>query len=254
MVLVRIAAVSYLNTIPFLYGIRHAGNDLCAELLLSPPAGCAEALRRNEVDIALLPSAEVPNIPGIHLIGNHCIGAVDAVRTVVLMSDAPMEKIRRIYLDPHSRTSVALARILARESWKIAPEWVAMEGFDGVGSDPEGGYVLIGDKVFGYEGRMAHTWDLSHEWYAMTGLPFAFAVWVARDGVDPETVAALEAALDYGVAHIPEASREDNRVDYATAVDYLTHCIDFTLDAPKRRALELFWKKHREDATKINPG
>ena len=36
----RIAAVSYLNTIPFIYGIGHEGN-LRAELLLSPPAVCS---------------------------------------------------------------------------------------------------------------------------------------------------------------------------------------------------------------------
>lgn len=36
-----IAAVSYLNTIPFIYGIRHEGN-FRADLLLSPPSECTK--------------------------------------------------------------------------------------------------------------------------------------------------------------------------------------------------------------------
>ena len=70
----RIAAVSYLNTIPFIYGIRHAGN-LRAELLLTPPALCASNFIDGNADIALLPSAVVPRLKDAELVTDFCIGA-----------------------------------------------------------------------------------------------------------------------------------------------------------------------------------
>ena len=80
----RIAAVSYLNTIPFIYGIEHAGAGLHAELLLSPPRGCAEALRDGKADLALIPVAAIPGISDLRIVTPYCIGASGPVRTVVL--------------------------------------------------------------------------------------------------------------------------------------------------------------------------
>jgi len=253
---VRIAAVSYLNTVPFIYGIRHAGTDLHADLLLSPPAGCAEALAEGRADIALIPVAEIPEIPDIEMIGSHCIGACRRVRTVVLMSDTPLHQIKAIRLDPHSRTSVALVRMLA-DHWGIAPAWESLVDFADVKPTPGVGYTLIGDKVFGYEPMFRYKYDLAEAWNEWIRLPMVFAVWVARRGTDPAVIDRLEAALDYGVAHIPEAVAEDlgereRHVDAATAVEYLTDNIQFDLDYLKRVSLDIFWEKLRD--LRRNPG
>ena len=81
----RIAAVSYLNTIPFIYGIGHEGN-LRAELLLSPPAVCAKNFAEHKADIALVPAAAVPSLADAEIVTEYCIGAAGPVRTVVLLS------------------------------------------------------------------------------------------------------------------------------------------------------------------------
>jgi chorismate dehydratase len=247
----RIAAVSYLNTVPFIYGIRHAGDDLRADLLLTPPAGCAANIKAGRADIALIPIAGIPDIPEIEIIGSHCISANDNVRTVVLMSASPLEEIHTIYLDPHSRTSVNLVRILATERWKIAPRWLPLTDFADVKPEKGVGYTLIGDKVFGYETQFPYTYDLAHAWNEWTGLAFVFAAWVARKGVDPARIDALEKALDYGIHHIEEAVTADRverqrGVDHATAVRYLTENIDFELDFLKRESMEVFFEKLRQ--------
>ena len=108
----RIAAVSYLNTIPFIYGIEHAGAGLHAELLLSPPRGCAEALRDGKADLALIPVAAIPGISDLRIVTPYCIGASGPVRTVVLASADPLENVDTVYLDSHSLTSVRLVRLL----------------------------------------------------------------------------------------------------------------------------------------------
>lgn len=253
---VRIAAVSYLNTVPFIYGIRHAGADLHADLLLSPPAGCAEDLAAGRADIALIPVAGIPEIPDIEIIGNHCIGATRRVRTVVLLSDTPLHQIHTIRLDPHSRTSVALVRMLAGH-WGVDPAWEPLADFSEVKPAPGVGYTLIGDKVFGYESMFPYKYDLAEAWNEWIRLPMVFAVWVARRGVDPAFVERLDAALQYGVEHIPEAVAEDlgereRHVDEATAVEYLTENIQFDLDYLKRVSLDIFWEKLRD--LRRNPG
>lgn len=255
MMVTRIAAVSYLNTIPFIHGIEHGRTDLRPGLLLSPPAGCAEALRAGKADIALLPSGVLPAFSDIDIITPYCIGANGPVRTVVLASNGPVEGIRRIALDSHSLTSVRLVRMLARERWAIDPIWEELTDYSLPNrEDPTQGYLLIGDKVFGQEGRFNYSYDLSAEWSAMTGLPFAFALWVARRGTPPEVVDALEGALRYGVARIPEAVERYGYSDRNYAVGYLENNIDFNLDADKRKALELYWQKASEADPPAEPG
>ena len=107
------------------------------------------------------------------------------------------------------------------------------------------GYILIGDKVFTHESKFRYLYDLAAEWQAMTNLPFAFAAWVARDTVPAEDIERLEQALRYGTAHIQEAVAWSEYASRPYAVDYLTKNIDFVLDAPKRRAMELYWQLGR---------
>ena len=116
------------------------------------------------------------------------------------------------------------------------------------------GYILIGDKVFDHEARFRYLYDLSDEWRAMTGLPFAFAAWVARGEVPQERVSQLEEALRYGTAHIPEAVAWSGYAARPYACDYLIRNIDFVLDAPKRRAMELYWQLGRRYDPPSTPG
>lgn len=239
-----ITAVSYLNTIPFVYGIKHADN-LRANLLLAPPADCAHNYIEGRADIALLPSAVVPQLTQTDIITDYCIGAVGAVRTVTIMSDVPIEKVKRIWLDSHSRTSVQLCGYLAEHKWHIAPEWLHLDDYTRVEYHaPEEAFLLIGDKVFNYENRFRYVYDLAVEWRSVTSLPFAFAVWVARKGVSYEVRDALQHALTFGVEHIWEAITESDYMGNdggITAYEYLTRNIDFILDEEKHRALKKFW-------------
>ncbi len=171
----RIAAVSYLNTIPFIYGIQHEGS-LRADLLLAPPAGCVDNYAEGRADIALIPAAAVPQMKSTNIITDYCVGASGPVRTVVVMSNSPIERVRRIFLDAHSRTSVQLTGYLAAKKWNIAPEWWTLSDYSLVAEARiDDAFLLIGDKVFDHEGLFAYTYDLAEEWKTLTGLPFACA-------------------------------------------------------------------------------
>ncbi len=237
---VNVAAVSYLNTIPFLYGLKQSVVAEEINLTLVPPAQCAELLETGAVAMALTPVAALPGLPRYHLTGNYCIGAGGPVRTVVLLANTPVENIQTVYLDAHSRTSVMLVRILAKHYWKIAP------GFRPFSADvlplKEGeGCLLIGDKVFAHEQDFRYRYDLAEAWLAFAGQPFVFAVWASTAPQDTAFLERFNAALEYGVTHIAEAiATEAGGFDKATATDYLTTNIDYAFDRRKQSGLQTF--------------
>ena len=249
-----IAAVSYLNTIPFIYGIKHEGN-LRADLLLAPPAGCYQNYIEGKADIALMPSAVVPTLKSTNIITDYCIGSSGKVRTVELFSNVPVHQIKRIFLDAHSRTSVQLLGYLAANVWHIQPEWYELVDYTQVAyAEPTDGFLLIGDKVFDNEGKFAYTYDLAEEWGKATKLPFTFAVWVARKGAAYEVRDELQAAFTYGIEHIYEAILESDYAEKEYAYDYLTRNIDFLFDIQKHNALKKFWDYGLKIEPKVNPG
>ena len=250
-----IAAVSYLNTIPFIYGIRHEGN-FRADLLLSPPSECTKNYVEGRADLALLPAAAVPSLKSTDVITEYCIGAVGPVRTVVLLSDGPVSEVRRVFLDPHSQTSVQLVGYLAAHRWKIAPEWYSLDDYEQLRHAQEGdAFLLIGDKVFDHEEKFRYKYDLATEWQAATKLPFAFAVWVARKGTPYEVIESLQHALTFGLEHTYEAILEAgfDKKPY-DAYEYLTRNIDYIFDNQKRRALQKFWDSGLKVSPRVNPG
>lgn len=238
----RISAVSYLNTYPFVYGILHSDQVHLFDLHLDVPSVCAERMKSGEADIALVPAGALPGIGGYSLIDGFCIGAVKEVETVLLLSQVPLNRIKKIYLDFDSRTSVELVRILARRYWKINPEYEKLKPGAAASIDPSEAIVAIGDKTFTMRPKYLFAYDLAAEWIRMTNLPFVFAVWISRVSLPGEIQIPFRKALEYSVAHIPE-SLEFFREKLPAGVDcraYLEENISYTLDAEKRRGLNLF--------------
>lgn len=251
----KIVAVSYLNTIPFVYGIEHEGS-LRADLTLAPPAECARLYMEGEADIALLPAAVVPQLKSTEIITDYCIGAVHSVRTVELMSNSEIKNIRRIFLDAHSRTSVQLLGYLAKSVWRIDPEWCPLDSYENLAAEAAEGdaFLLIGDKVFDNEGTFRYSYDLAEAWQGATKLPFCFAVWVARKGTPYSVIDSLQRALTFGIEHTYEAILEYGYGDREYAYEYLTHNIDFLFDEQKHKALQKFWNSGIKVEPRANPG
>ena len=249
-----IAAVSYLNTVPFIYGIRHA-DKLRAELLLAPPSACARNFIDRKADIALVPAGALPLMDDAEIVTNYCSGAEKSVRTVTVMSNVPIGEATVIHLDSHSMTSALLVRILAAELWHIRPEWRELTDYSAAEHPAEReAFLFIGDKVFGYEGKFRYTYDLADCWRELTGKPFVFAVWVARKGSAPELIDALESSLELGVERIWEAIVESVHSEKDHEYCYLTENIDLLFDYQKRQALELFRDKVKKFTPRANPG
>lgn len=241
----NIAAVSYLNTIPFVFGINRASSPMHGKLLLDVPAKCSENFITGKASIALIPAADLRLLTSYKLITDYCIGATSAVRTVVLVSNVALDKIETIYLDSHSHTSVQLVKILAKEKWNITPSYEELTNYNSIDYNSKSkAYLLIGDKVFNHENRFSHTFDLAQEWIDHTSLPFVFAVWVAHKDVVESEICTLNQELKYGIEHIEQAVKESiYNSDYERSIDYLTKNISFELTESKRIGLRTFLQK-----------
>lgn len=250
----RIAAVSYLNTTPFLYGVEHEG-VFRADLSLSDPSACLAAFLAREADIALVPAAAVPSLPDAQIVTPYCIGSYGASRMALLVSLDPITDIRRIFLDDDSSTSAQLLAWLVQKHWKITPEYILTAPSDRLQQPQKGdAFLVTDDRVFAPEGAFPYVFDLSAEWKKATRLPFAFAVWVARKGADFELIEGLQRAFTFGLERSYEALLAygfDSRID--ETYGYLAQ-IDYIFDNQKQKALKKIWDSGIKIAPRANPG
>ncbi|GHT15656.1 chorismate dehydratase [Bacteroidia bacterium] len=238
----QLSIVNYLNAAPFLYGLQRAVGD-GLRLKLQTPADCAASFFAGAADVALVPVGALLGQDDYRVVTNFCIGAVRRVHTVCLFAGEPLERLHTIYLDIHSRTSVLLMQILAKEFWQIHPKFLPSRG-DVYLPAAGVGYVLIGDKAFEAHHRFAQVYDLAQAWHTHTGLPFVFALWLSQKHVDTGCIAVIDEALRYGAAHLREViGEQEQRYAGVDVAHYLTQNIDYRYDAPKQKAVQLFLKK-----------
>jgi chorismate dehydratase len=240
----RISVVSYLNSAPLVQGILGSGLLSDCSVTLDIPSEGARKLASGEADIALVPVGAFAGQSSVHWIGNYCIGVEGPVRTVCLFSQVPLNEVRKVWLDPHSRTSVRLIRILARHHWQVEWEFMpAEEGFEKEKIRGNEAGLCIGDKVFSVEGKFPYKYDLAENWIAMTGLPFVFAGWASLKPVPEEMTARLDRAQESGIRSLdqilPELSRKYGLPEPVIR-NYLTKNISYPLTEIKKKGMELF--------------
>ncbi len=237
---IRISAVSYTNTKPFLYGIQHTNIIDKIDLSLDIPADCAQKLIDDKVDIGLIPVAAALNLPEWHIVSDYCIGAKGAVNSVFIFSNCDIREAKSVQLDPESRTSNNLARVLIKNFWKFEPQLITDAADYSQSTDPSTAFVQIGDRTFGKKEQFKYVYDLSEEWQKFTGLPFVFAAWIANKPIPKEFTDEFNTSLKFGLDHRTELLKElPKRPDFDLE-DYLLHKLDFNLTEDKKKALYLF--------------
>jgi chorismate dehydratase len=241
---IRISAVKYANTYPFLYGLTATGFDKKVILSTDHPADCAARLINGDADIGLIPVAALPSLKEYYIITDYCLGAYGKVKTVLLLSNCPFNEIQTINLDYRSRSSVNLARILAKNFWKREFAWKSTsDKFNFINIPGNEGVVLIGDQCFEFQDRFRFRADLAEEWYKFTGLPFTFACWTANKKLDEGFISEFNVALRTGVTDIPAVIKKYGTTGIIRGNDlkiYLTENMSFDLNDNKREAIRVF--------------
>ena len=229
----RVGSVGYLNAVPLTRGLEE-------QVIFTTPSKLAEMLRRDELDAALVSVVEVLHTDRYDILDGIAIASLGEVKSVLVAHRRPLEEAREIFCDPASLTSIELARVLLAERG-IKPEFKPLPSYD-FATLPDYA-LLIGDRALDLLlGKREHEiWDLGAAWYEMTSLPFVYAVWALRRGIENGALRQrLREACDFGMDTLDHiiASRTD--YDYDFRKDYLGWHIHFHLGMDEKRGLDRF--------------
>ena len=248
----RISAISYLNTAPLMWDFEHGDAGSHFEISYTIPSACARSLADGTADIGIIPAAAYTHIPGLQILPDVAIASRRAVRSILLVSKVPLDKVRTVALDTSSMTSVALAKILLqwlggeREYASMEPDVEKMLAHHDAG-------LLIGDPALQVDRSRYHTLDLAEEWIRITGKPFVFAFWAVRGEALKEMDSSLDlaavfrASRDHGLesSSLASIAREwSTNLNLAEGEvrSYLTQNIHYHLDAECLDGLQAFYK------------
>ncbi|MFT3880215.1 MAG: menaquinone biosynthesis protein [Gemmatales bacterium] len=240
---IRIGAVTYLNTKPLIYQLEQLAPD--ADVILDLPSRLADQLSAGQLDVGLIPIVEVFRGNGYRIVPNMAIASSGPVLSVTVFSKVPWQQMRTLALDEGSRTSAALVQVLLRKRYGRSVEtrpFLMNQPAEECDADA---VLLIGDRAMkaalpGYP----YSYDLGQEWTEWTGLPFVFAVWAVRPGVDlgPAAEALLESKRRgmENVAEIAWNESQQLQLDPAFCRRYLTNIIKFDLGTREWEGLRRF--------------
>lgn len=221
----RLGSVPYLNARPLTYSIAEP-------IALLEPSKLVIELAEGRLRAALVPIVEVlENAAAYHVVNGVAIGTLHSVYSVVVAHALPVVRLKSVALDPASKTSNQLLRVLLQKYFRITPRYVSS-------GEPAEGRLMIGDPAIAY--RQSHPderyLDLAQSWHAHTGLPFVFAVWaVRRDAAGADALAKnLRAAAVAGLAARDKIAR--NHFEYR----YLTEHLYYHLGEPQKKAIAAF--------------
>ncbi len=237
---IKIALVEYFNTLPFYDALLHDKSIDEENLLNRNPGECAALFYSGQAELALIPVVPFLLNGNAKLITNYCIGTEGEVRTVCLMSKVPLNEIKHVCLDSHSRTSVQLFHLLSKGFWNISPEH-SVVSVNELNLQEHDAILMIGDKVFKNENRFRYTYDLGKEWLKWTGLPFVFAVWVCKNHLSSAIEVRLNSIFERSFENLPILLKEYEQDNQSFDLEnYYEKNISFNFDEKKKMALKRF--------------
>ena len=245
---IRVGAVSYLNTKPFIYGLEHGPAKDQIELVVDYPSRLVNMLKTGQIDIGLVPVGALPGLGDYHIVSDYCIGTEGEVASVAVFSEVPMDEIEAVYLDYQSRTSVLLCKLLFERHWKKEVRFIEAQDesyIDQIKGKTAG--LIIGDRALKNRSNFPHIFDLGFAWREMTGLPFVFAVWVSLSYEKPKDILPFSDAIATGVKQIRKMIMELDQKLYTFDLEqYFLKNISYYIDNEKTKAVEFFLASSQE--------
>lgn len=249
----RISAISYLNTAPLLWDFDHGQAAKDFDIFYSVPSSCAAALREGTGDIGIIPAIAYNSIPDLVIIPEVTIAARGPVRSILLISKVPLEKVRTVATDNSSMTSVALTKVLFSKWWGGGREFHSLAPELGTMLRECDAALIIGDPALKVDRSRYHVLDLAEEWRRLSGKPFVFAFWAVREAALSEMQPLLDlagifqASRDHGLepTALEQIAREWSerlQITPAAVKDYLTRNIYYQLDQDCLDGMELFFR------------
>jgi chorismate dehydratase len=229
----RIGSVKYLNAAPLTHGIE-------GEICFATPARLAQMLRRDELDTALVSITEVLLNDRYDILDGIAIASLGEVYSVFLAHKKPLEAVREVYCDTASLTSVNLLKVLLAERG-LQPEFKPLESY--AAAREKDFVLLIGDAAIEFR-RAPHEheiFDLGYAWLEMTKLPFVYAVWALRRGIENAALRRrLRQTKRFGLERLDHIIETRPEFDADFRRDYFEWHIQYHLGEDEKRAIARF--------------
>ena len=245
----RLGTVPYVNAAPLLWGLQ---KDAGIEVVARPPSRLARLLEKEELDGAILPVVELLRHPQWERVSTSCIATRGNVQSVLLFLKRGTKRLRRVALDPHSRTSQMLTRLVVRRLSGQLPHCFEADPREALERDDCDAVLAIGDLALRLRSRGLPYLDLGLEWVRQMDQPFVFAVWVttpAGRSRHPELASILDASRDCGEAAISAVVEENAQAGLLPPEElrlYLTQAIRYRLAPPEQAGMKLFLAQVRD--------
>ena len=247
---VRIGAVSYLNSKPLVFGLESLLGDRDV-LSLALPSELAKDLACGAIDIGLIPVVEFFQHPEFQIVSDAVIACRGPVWSVRIFFRGEPSQVKTLALDEGSRTSVALSKVLFHHRYGFIPDTIPLKMSDDPKDVSADAVLVIGDRAMHpelFRPAFRSDWDLGQAWLEETGLPFVFAMWVARNSrfANDHWKQKFEKSRDEGQRHIREIACNASGKYQMSAMqceDYLTNYIRFFLHEDERAGLSEFHRR-----------
>lgn len=234
--LIKLGSVSFLNAKPITYALENNLIEHDFEIIQTPPSELSQKLYSKEIDLGLIPVAELLKRKNYKVVPGISISSFGKVDSVIVVAKKELKDLKSIAVDKRSQSSTALLRIVLEIFNGVHPEYISADiDRDNLMSDIDGA-MLIGDsglKTF-YEPQNGYrVYDLGEIWTEKTGLPFVYAVFaVNKDVILGDNLKALKESKKYGLGitdKIAEAESNKLGIDYDICLKYLTERIKYDL-------------------------
>jgi chorismate dehydratase len=142
---------------------------------------------------------------------------------------------------------VALTRILLKERFGLEPRLEPLAIGSTLADTTADAVVLIGDRGIAVPKEpFEFIWDLGQEWCQWSGLPFVFAMWIARPDLDLAELDTLFAtARDEGLLRLEAIARQEYArvgISYEECLAYFRENLTFCLGPRQRQGLDRFYQ------------
>jgi chorismate dehydratase len=248
---VRIGNVPYCNALPLTYFL----NSFLPSAVLSEwiPSTMKKELVPHNLDLVLMPVAELLTLPEGIVAGDCCIASNGSVRSVCLYSKKPLEKIETLALDTASRSSITLGQLIFRHFYRRNPVLEKLPQDKPLNECPADGFIVIGDRCLSFvpSEKWEYRYDLGNVWKEKTGLPFVFAAWITCNksiATDEQLIDVLSQTRDFGLLKIIDslAGKSEDKLPLVLPLpdnemkDYFSNNIVYKIGIEEKKGMETF--------------
>ncbi len=247
--MIKLGSVSFLNAKPLTFALENNLIENDFEIVATPPSLLSEMALRKEIDLGLIPVAELLQRKNYSLVPNISISSYGEVDSVILLLNKDMRDIKTVAVDRRSQSSTALLRIVLELFYELSsPKYLARDVTKGFLDGVDGGMIIGNeglkkryDSPCGYK-----VIDLGQAWTSNTGLPFVYAAFAVNEGVElGKNLKALQEAKEYGIDRIREIAKLESvkiGMDEETCFNYLNDRIRYDLGEKEKQGMITYSK------------